>query len=263
VVSEEFVGRWVQRLRREVPEAVAIFLGGSQLRGDAGPCSDVDFDIVVPDGPRDEWPAWYDDADGRIVQISTWIRDVDSWQSAAEESQDWAFHLPCADPLRLRWVADGAWRERFDRTEVTFPAGPPEIGHFEGEAGKVANAWLGGDELALRLAAQDFARSIVSLLQPLNPRPPVRSRLAALRSLLDFDVVPAGYRADMITCLGLAGGATGADVYAAARRLAAGVLDLLDAHEPTLGPLIPDDSARSLRDGSLRRYVEQALSRTS
>jgi predicted nucleotidyltransferase len=51
VVDERFVRRWVERLRAEVPDAVAVFVGGSWPRGDAGPLSDVDFDIVVPDGP--------------------------------------------------------------------------------------------------------------------------------------------------------------------------------------------------------------------
>ena len=54
----ELVGEWVARLRREVPDAVAVFLTGSQLRGDAGSYSDIDFDILVADGPRDEWPGF-------------------------------------------------------------------------------------------------------------------------------------------------------------------------------------------------------------
>jgi len=48
VVDERLVDRWADRLRREVPEAVGIFLAGSHARGDAGPHSDVDFDILVP-----------------------------------------------------------------------------------------------------------------------------------------------------------------------------------------------------------------------
>lgn len=259
MVSDELVERWVARLRREVPGAVAVFLGGSQLRGEAGPHSDVDFDILVADGPRDEWPAWFEMAEDRLVRISTWIRDVDTWLAAAQEPQGWAYHLPCADALRLCWVVDESWRMRLDRTELTYPAHGPELDHFEGETGKVANAWQHGDELALRLAAQDLARSVVSLVAPLNPGPPVYSRSEALRRLLDFDVVPVGYREDMLACLGLRGGSTGPDVHAAARRLTAGVLALLDSHTSTFAGLLPDRELASLRDGSLRRYVEQAL----
>lgn len=245
MLDEDFIDRWVDRLRQEVPDAVGIFLGGSQLRGDAGPHSDVDFDIVVPIGPRDEWPGWFDELHGRLVRISTWIRDVDSWLAAAEGPQEWAFHLACVDPLRLCWAADEAWRVRLDRTELVYPPGEPEVGHFEGEAGKIANAWQRADEPALRLAAQDLARAVVSILRPLNPRPPVRSRLEALRTLLAFDVVPAGYRDDMLTCLGLRGGTTGADIYSASRRLVLGVLGFVDG------------------DGLLRRYLRQIFDATT
>jgi hypothetical protein len=132
------------------PERSASFWGGSRARGDAGPHSDVDFDILVREGPRDEWPSWFDGD----VCVSTWIRDVDAWLAAQQESQDWAFGLPCADPLRLCWAADDAWRARLDVTHVEYPAQPPELEHFEGAAGKLANAALRGDSLALRLAAR-------------------------------------------------------------------------------------------------------------
>jgi len=67
VVDERFVDRWAGRLRREVPEAVAVLLGGSHARGDAGPHSDVDFDVLVPEGPRDEGLAWFEVAGERLV----------------------------------------------------------------------------------------------------------------------------------------------------------------------------------------------------
>jgi phosphoribosyl-AMP cyclohydrolase len=260
VLDGRLVDEWVPRLRREVPDAVAIFLAGSQLRGDAGPYSDIDFDILVAHGPRDEWPGFVAVHGDRPVRISTWIRDVDAWLAASQEPQDWAFGLSCADPLRLCW-ADGPWRDRLDRAELTYPAGPPEVDHFEGDAGKVANAWTAGDEPVLRLAAGDLARSVVSLLAPLNPRPPVRSRPEALRSLLGFDPAPAGYRPDVLTCLGLRGEPTAVGVAAAARRLATGTVQVLRTHEETLAPLVPEHSARSLHDGSLYRLVEHAAAR--
>ncbi len=264
VVDERFVDRWAGRLRREVPEAVAVLLGGSHARGDArgdaGPHSDVDFDVLVPEGPRDEGLAWFEVAGERLVCVSAWVRDVGAWLAAQEQPQEWAFFLPCADPLRLCWVADGSWRERLGRAQVVYPPGEPEIGHFEGEAGKVASAWAGGDELGLRLAAQDLARSVASLVQPLNPGPPVRSRREALRAVLDFGVVPAGYRDDMLTCLALAGRyASPGEVHAAAGRLARGVLALLDAHASAFAALLSPQAARCLHDGNLRRYIEQAL----
>jgi hypothetical protein len=42
------------------------------------------------------------------------------------------------------------------------------------------------EELALRLAGQDVARSVVSLLRSLNLHPLVHGRAAALRTLLAF-----------------------------------------------------------------------------
>ena len=258
MVDERFVERWVQRLRAEVPDAVAVFVGGSWLRGDAGPLSDVDFDIVVPAGPRDEWPAWFDQDGGRLVCVSTWIRDIDGWLAAQRQPQEWAFGLSCVDQARLCWAADDAWRQRLDRTPVVYPPGEPEIDHFEGDAGKVANAWVAGDAEGLRLAAQDLARAVVSLLRPLNPVPPVRGRREALRVLLDFEVAPDGYRDDMLACLGLADRYVDGDaLYASASRLVRGVLDLLDAHLDTVAPLVPADAAAHLRDGTLRRYLSQ------
>jgi predicted nucleotidyltransferase len=76
MVGEELVQRWVRRLRQEVPGVVAVFLSGSHVRGDAGPSSDVDFDVLVDEGPRDELPAWFDTDGPRLVRVEAWVRDV-------------------------------------------------------------------------------------------------------------------------------------------------------------------------------------------
>jgi hypothetical protein len=89
----------------------------------------------------------------------------------------------------------------------------------------------------------------------------VRSRAEALHSLLGFDLAPAHYHADVLTCLGLRGEPEAVDVAAAARRLATGTLHMLHTHEHTLAPLVPEHSMRSLRDGSLYTLVEDAASR--
>jgi hypothetical protein len=261
VFSDELVDRWTARLRHEVPEAVAIFVGGSYLRGDAGPDSDVDFDVVVANGPRDEWPTWFDGSEGRLVRISAWVRDVDAWLATEDEPQDWAFFLAAADPMRLCWAADDRWRERLDRTQMIHPPGPPEVDHFEGEVGKVTNAFRAGDDVGLRLAAQDLARSVVSMLQPLNVHRPATSRREALRVLLDFEVVPSGYRNDMLACLGLLDAAGASEVHVAACRLARGTMEIVQTNAPTLAALVPADAAESIRDGSLRRYINQIIDR--
>jgi hypothetical protein len=260
VLSERVVERYVARIRHDVPDAVAVFLVGSQLRGDAGPFSDIDFDVVVPDGPRDDGPGWFDDHDGRQVHISVWVRDAEQWLDDQHQAQGWAFGLPCADVLRLCWVADETWRTRLDRTALTHPADPPELGHFIGDLAKMANARQVADELALRLAAHDVALSIPSLLQPLNAGPAVTSRRAALRAALDVAVAPPGYRGDLLTCLGLTGAPTTAgDVTAAAARLATGVIDLLETHADVYAALLPADLLACLTDGTLHRYVAHLL----
>jgi phosphoribosyl-AMP cyclohydrolase len=233
MAGEELVQRWVRRLRQEVPGVVAVFLAGSHVRGDAGPGSDVDFDVLVDQGPRDELPAWFD-ADGpRLVRVEAWVHDLDQWLASQQESQDRAFGLAAAEPLRLCWVADG-WRTRLERSRLLHPTGEPELDHFLGDLGKLANARRRGDELTLRLAAQDLARSCPTLLQPLNPHPPVASRQEALLAALEAAVAPPGYRDDLLVCLGLAGRPSGAEqVHATAARLAAGVVALLEAHAAT------------------------------
>ncbi len=259
VFADELVDRWTVRLREEVPDAVAIFVGGSHVRGDAGPDSDVDFDVVVADGPRDEWPAWFDVNAGRLVRISAWVRDVDAWLATEDEPQEWAFYLASADPMRLCWAADDGWQERLDRTQMNHPPGPPEVDHFEGEVGKVTNAYRAGDEVGVRLAAQDLARSIASMLQPLNAHPPTTSRREALRILLDFHVVPSGYEHDMLACLGLVDHVDTSEVHAAACRLAGGTMEIVQTNASVFAPLVPADAAASIRDGSLRRYINQII----
>jgi hypothetical protein len=164
------------------------------------------------------------------------------------------------ETVRLCWVADDSWRARLERSQLAHPPGEPELDHLVGDLGKVANAWRRGDELGLRVAAQDLARSCPSLLQPLNPHPPVGSRHAALLAALDFAVVPTGYHDDLLICLGLAGRPTSAQqVHAAACRLATDVVELLGSHAGRFTGLLPGPLAASLTDGSLRRYVAQLV----
>jgi phosphoribosyl-AMP cyclohydrolase len=262
MVDAEFIERWARRLRQEIPGTVAVLLGGSYLRGDAGSSSDVDFDVLVADGPRDEWPTWFDVDGERLVRIDAWVRDLPRWLASQEEPQDWAFGLPCSEPCQLLWTADESLRVQVDRSALGHPAGPPELEHFIADLGKVANARERGDELGMRLAAQDLARSSPGLLRPLNPdpRPPVGSRRAALLAVLAFEVAPPGYHQDLLACLGLSERPSDADaVHAAACRLATGMVDLLETRLDTLTPLLTPQISASLRDGSLRRYVAQVV----
>lgn len=256
IKMEDMVDRAVTRLRREVPDAVAVFLCGSRLRGDSGPYSDLDFDALVPDGPRDESVGWFEGP----LRVSVWVRDVETWRAEPDQAQDWAFGLPAIQRLRLCWAADGRWRAALDRTEVAYPAGVPELDHLLGDLAKVANARNAGDPLGLRLAAQDLARGCPALLAPLNPTPAVATRRAALRAALSVQVAPPEYARDLTACLGLAAvSSTEDEVYAAAARLAGGVLAVLESHVDVYATLLPADLAAHLADGTLRRHVDHVL----
>jgi phosphoribosyl-AMP cyclohydrolase len=126
-------------------------------------------------------------------------------------------------------------------------------------ASKVKNAYLAGDDLCLRLAAQHLAEFCTSLLAPINHVEPVSTQCEALKVILSLPLAPPHYREDMLTCLGLSGAATSiADVHQSALRLARGTLRLVQAN-----PLVAITQATSpyiaeyLADGSLLRYLEQ------
>jgi hypothetical protein len=254
MVGDELIRRCIDRVRHEIPDVVAVLTGGSVVRGDAGPHSDVDLDVIVANGPRDEWPNWYLPEGGGLVRIDLWVRDADSWLAAGDEPQDWAFGLPSVDPLRLCWVADESWRTRLDRDGMAHPAGPPELAHVVSDLAKVANARVRGDELGLRLAALDLATALPGLLRPVHPGPPVTSRRAALDAALATG--PAG---DLLTCLGLTGAATVADVHAAATRLAADVVDLLETRRADYADVLSKAERDDIVNGNLRRYVSQLV----
>jgi hypothetical protein len=98
MVSEEFIQRWVRRVRHEVPDGVAVFLVGSYARGDAGPYSDVDLDVLVADRPQRV--ADLLDVEGqRLVCVSVWIRDAATWLASQQESQGWAFGLAAVETV--------------------------------------------------------------------------------------------------------------------------------------------------------------------
>src|SRR5262245_65000995 len=88
---ERFVDRCAERLRAEISDAVAIRLVGSTARGDAGPASDVDFDVLVDGEPDSEGCGWVDALAGRVVYVSAWVRRVRRWQQDQDSGQEWAF----------------------------------------------------------------------------------------------------------------------------------------------------------------------------
>jgi len=258
VIDRQFIETWSDRLRTEIPEAVAVLLKGSYVHGTAGPWSDLDFDILV-ERPEsvEEYLAWLvEGPDGHLVHVSVAVEDVRSWLDAGDEAAAWAFGLPSREAMTLLWARDDALRKRLGQPYRDHPAADPEIEDFIEELGKARNAHLRGDELACRIACQELAELCPTLLSPLNELVRPATRPAALTAALDLAIAPAGYRDDMLLCLGLSGRASTADdVLAAAERLVSGTLSLLRERIDRVGRVLPSDLGGYLVDGTLERYL--------
>lgn len=263
-VDEAFLRRWAERLAAvAAPGAVAVLLKGSHARGEPGPHSDVDFDVLVAAGPREDYLAYLVERDGRLLHVSAAVRDVDSWLAEESEPQDWALRLPAVESARGIWYADETWRRRLDRTELPRPPGHAELEDLVEDLAKVANARLGGDDLGVRVAAQGVARLLPSVLQYVNPPVRVGTVRAAVTAALELPVHPAGYREDLLACWGLSEPALPVgEVARAALRLVTGTVDLVAAAVrsgdcPALEGVLTADELAVLRDGRLRRYLDQ------
>lgn len=91
MVDERFIAAWTERLVQGVPGAVAVLLKGSHLRGNAGPFSDVDFDVLV-DGTEiaDPYLSWIEpDTSGRLVHVSVALLRERLGEVVADLPPDW------------------------------------------------------------------------------------------------------------------------------------------------------------------------------
>jgi phosphoribosyl-AMP cyclohydrolase len=255
--SDRLVAHWTARLSKEVPGTVAVVLKGSHARGDAGPHSDIDFDVLVEGPPVERYPLWLEpDAGGRLRHVSVAVQDLAGWLAEGDEPEPWALGLPVREPTRLLWATTPALRERLDRPWREYAAAEPEVEDWFECFGKMRNAKRRGDALGLRQAAQELGRYTPTLLRPLNPVVFATSPRSALDLALAFPVAPAGYREDLLACLGLSEGATADDLLAAGARLVTGTMALLREHIDVVAPLLAADIAGYLRDGTLDRYIE-------
>ena len=156
------------------------------------------------------------------------------------------------------WLGRPSLKAELDRPGRDATAGEPELEDFIEGLGKARNAHTEGDELTMRLALQTVAELCPSVLGPLNPPVLPGTRPEALKAALDLPNVPAGYRDDMLLCLGLSGAASSVDdLLAAGTRLVMGTLALLEANPETIAPLLAPNLPNLVADGTLRRYVEQ------
>lgn len=251
-----FLEDWAARLRDAAERpVVGILLRGSHARRAATAHSDVDLDVLVGGSPYAARRAYLAETAGRVTHVSVAARDVRSWVHRLGEPADWAFGLPVTAPARLLW-ADPHWRPRIDLPVLCQPAGPPRLEELIAMLGKAAAARAAADRLGVRLAVADLARLCPSVLRPANPSVRVSSRRAAFAAALELPVAPAGYRDDMLLCLGLRPGGTG-QLWAAAVRLVAGILPLIRPYAGEIADTAGADLADALVDGRLDRYVAQ------
>lgn len=258
--QDGFLSTWVERLRSEIPDTVAILVKGSVARGEAGPFSDLDLDVLVGIGPREEYLAWIEELDGRPVHVSVAVQCLPDWLHDAAEPVSWAYGLPARETTRLAWACDEAIHERLDHPWREHPPAEPELEDTIDALGKVRNASLAGDDLGVRQAAMSIARWIPSLLIPLNPLVFAQHPREALDLILAFPVAPIGYRDDMLRCLGMSQERTSArDLHDAAIRVVRGVLPLMREHEASMRERLPADLYGMLVDGTLERYIDHLV----
>ncbi|WP_066898101.1 nucleotidyltransferase domain-containing protein [Mycolicibacterium houstonense] len=231
---EAVVGRAVVRIRRDYPGTRAILLKGSLVRGDAGPYSDIDLDVLVSGTDESSYAAWFDGEGGRLHHVSVAVHPHDVWWDEAEEPAEWSFGFAVLEVFRLLWAEDPQEAERYGGTGLHRPAGDPELEDFFSDLGKLRNARRAGDELGVRLAARAAAQlcpSVLAVVNPGHPADPITSARAALDAAVSFPVAPQGYREDFLRCLGLSGDTSHSDdIAAAAERLVLGTVSLLEDH---------------------------------
>ncbi|MGI8483025.1 MAG: hypothetical protein ACR2OU_02030, partial [Thermomicrobiales bacterium] len=176
------------------------------------------------------------------------------------EPASWSFGLPAIELAKLLWAKDDVIRERLRHPSRTLPASDPELEDFVEGFGKVRNAHLAHDGRALRLAAQTMAQLCPTLLRLINPESNPDTKIAALDMILSFPVVPTGYHADMVLCLGFSEQASSSDqVFDAARRLAIGTMELLQsaASDQRFAGAFEEGLDVALANGILLAYLNQ------
>jgi phosphoribosyl-AMP cyclohydrolase len=261
VNHESLLHEWAERLRRQEPGAVAVLCHGSYARGEPEPHSDLDLDVLlegeVEGGYRS---AFAELPGGRLLHITIAAMPLEEWieQFGPDaESEEWAFFLQARQRARLLWATPEAAKRLEGRVTLDLAASP-QLQDLLESAAKVRNAHARGDELGVRLGAQDMGLRCPAVLGLLNPPLVAETRRAALQAALDLAVAPAGYRDDLLVCLGLSGRATTADdVHEAAVRLATAIIDLLAARPELVAGRVEPGLPEALADGRLMRLLTQ------
>ncbi|HWQ15299.1 MAG TPA: kanamycin nucleotidyltransferase C-terminal domain-containing protein [Roseiflexaceae bacterium] len=259
--DEHLLARWVERLRREEPRAVAVLCHGSYARGEPEAHSDLDLDVLIDGAPAGGYRSALEELPGgRLLHVTIATETLEGWLAQFTppvESEAWAFFLPARQVARLLWAAPSA-RERLAAHVTLTLEASPQLQDLLESAGKVRNARARSDDLGVRLGAQDMALRCPAVLGLLNLPVRVNTRRAALQAALEMPLAPPGYRDDMLTCLGMSGRATTAqDVHDAAMRLASGILAMLQSRPEAVAGRVEPGLPEALADGRLLRLLTQ------
>jgi len=259
MLDEQDLAGWAERLRAEEPRAVAVLCHGSYARGEAEAHSDLDMDVLIEGQPEAEYrSAFAELPGGRLLHVTIATMALEEWLaefSPPALAEEWSLFLPARQVAWLLWATPEA-RATLEGHVTLWLAGSPQLQDLLEGAAKVRNAAARGDELGLRLAAQDMAARCPSVLALLNPPVLADTRRAALAAALALPVAPPGYRDDLLVCLGLSGRATtAADIHGAALRLARGTVALLEANLHAARGQVEPGLPEALADGRLKRLL--------
>lgn len=259
--TEQLLQQWVAQLRQEEPRAVAILCHGSYARNQAEAHSDLDLDLLIDGEPLVGYRSAFTELPGgRLLHVTIAIMSLEHWLGQFMpqiDSEEWAFFLPARQMARLLWATPEAHARLIGSIVVEIQLSPQLQDVLEC-VGKVRNAMARADDLGVRLAAQDLALRYPAVLALLNPPLQIETRRQALQAALDLPVAPVGYRAALLTCLGMSGQATSVqDVHAAAVQLVLSLLPMLQAHAAQIGDRFEPGLPEALSDGRVLRLLTQ------
>lgn len=242
----------VARLRAEHADAVAVVLKGSHARGEAGPWSDIDFDVLVSTPDTEIYRTWLERDGDRLVHVSAAVESIENWLADAEHPVGWSLGLDADETTRLLWAASDELRTLLDQPAKSHPAMEPEVEDSVEYLGKIHNALSKGDAIGVYRNAQKLAHLIPTLLIPVNPPVIATNSRRVVELITAMPNVPQGFAEDWLTCIGYVDARTPESTAQAAERLVRGALALLPPDPESVG----DDIARIMSDGSLYEYLE-------
>ncbi len=255
----------LSELRDSEPLARAFMIFGSQAREDAGPYSDLDLGVITTGPPvqRDRI-RFLRTGDGQLRQVSIYSRPFTEFVEHTHSPYGWcvvagifAVVKVLEDPLGLvgvlRRLVEINRPPQLTSKDGTYI----DLDMLLGYLAKLKNAYAAGNEIELFFAAQQVAQYFTALLVPLNEVRPFMSEHESRTRMLALAVAPPDYAADVKICAGWTTSARSLEVvFAAAMRLAEGVVKLLAEHLDKLS--LDDRFLEDIRNGTVLSFVQES-----